>query len=105
MNQARTTIRAYRSQRSRFADPKHVKAPTGRAGAAFLAAQGEARDRRPFVPVFVGDLVERQAANGHRYVYRVRGFHPDGTLSTEAQHHSDRCPCWTSEDADYMPNW
>ncbi|RZU36015.1 hypothetical protein EV284_3498 [Streptomyces sp. BK022] len=35
---ARATVRAYRAQRARFADPARVS--TGRAGAAFLRTSG-----------------------------------------------------------------
>jgi hypothetical protein len=47
MSTARHSVKAYRTQRARFADPARVT--VGRAGAAFPVAQGEPADRRPKV--------------------------------------------------------
>jgi hypothetical protein len=55
----------------------------------------------------VGDTIERQAMNGHRFAYVVTGFYDDGTPQTRQwdAEHSDNCPCWTSEEREPVPNW
>ncbi|MER6605677.1 hypothetical protein ABT282_07125 [Streptomyces sp. NPDC000927] len=41
--------------------------------------------------------------NGHRMVYRIIGYHEDGTprRSQWDATHSDRCPCVGSEERDH----
>jgi hypothetical protein len=107
MSTARHSVKAYRTQRARFADPARVT--VGRAGAAFLAIeQGRpVVDRAPKKGPQVGDTITALAMNGHRFAYVVTGFHEDGRPETrqwDAQH-ADTCPCWTSEDADTLPDW
>lgn len=47
----------------------------------------------------IGDKYEGTAVDGHRRVYTVRGFYPDGMAKTSGWDapHADNCPCSDSE--------